>query len=467
MTAPESPNQLKRAALMAAMMSSLVTPLMVSSVNIALPDMERSFNLDAITLSWVATAYLLSAAVFLVPLGRLADIFGRRRVYFWGMIVFTASSLVCAVAPSAAWLLIGRAVQGLGSSMVFATGVAILTSVYPPGERGRALGLSVAMVYAGLSIGPFVGGFLTNLFGWRAVFWLNLPLGLITIIVIAIWLRGEWAEAAGEKFDLIGAAIYGLSLAGLLYAFSALPAPWAIGLAAASVAGLGLFVWWETKSDQPVFEVRLFITNRVFALSSLAAMIHYSATSALTFLLSLYLQSVKGLNPQSAGLILVIQPVLMALFAPLSGRLSDRVEPRIVASLGMAVTGLGVALYLLLDPDTSVAYIMTALAVTGFGFAFFSSPNINAIMSSVEKRHLGIASGSMGTTRLLGQMFSMGIATVIFAVMLGRVQIAHTDPADFTATVRVCCAVFACLCGLGIMASLARGNLHPAGRDKA
>ncbi len=451
----------KLTALTIASLSSFITPFMISSINIALPVIGKEFKTDAVVLSWVATSYLLAAAVSLVPFGKLADIYGRKRVYMIGMVLFTLTSLLSAVATSAPMLIVFRIFQGAGSAMVFATGIAILSSVYPVEERGKVLGIAVAAVYTGLSCGPFFGGFLTHYLSWRSLFLLNIPFGVVIILLISFKLKGEWKGAEGQKFDLTGSIIYGTAIFAFMYGISILPDMLSIVLILTGVVGLFAFVRWELVVASPVFEVNLFVTNRTYAFSCLAALINYSATFAVGFLLSLYLQYIKGLSPQSAGLVLVSTPVVMAIFSPLAGRLSDRVEPRVISSLGMGLTALGLVLLIVLNAHTTLAYLIASLMILGFGFALFSSPNMNAIMSSVDKRFYGIASASVGTMRLLGQMLSMGIVTLILALYIGRVQITPQSFAMLIKSVQVAFIVFSVLCVGGIFFSLYRGRLRP------
>ncbi|MFH1773992.1 MAG: MFS transporter [Methanobacteriota archaeon] len=450
----------KRSALLVATLASFLTPFMGSSVNIALPSIGKEFAMDAVLLSWVATSFLLAAAMFLVPFGRIADIHGRKRIFTYGILIYTVSSLLSAISTSAIILISYRVLQGIGGAMIFGTAVAILTSVFPPGERGKALGINVAAVYLGLSLGPFLGGFLTQHFGWRSIFLANVPLGLIIIVIIFWKLKGEWAEAKGEKFDFTGAIIYSLTLVAIMYGFSLLPAMSGAWLILIGVLGISAFVVWELRVESPVLNINLFRNNTVFAFSNLAALINYSATFAVGFLLSLYLQYIKGLNPQNTGLILVSQPIVMAIFSPLAGRLSDRIEPRIVASIGMALTVVGLFLFTFLNEKTPLEFIVASLILIGFGLALFSSPNTNAIMSSVEKRFYGVASATLGTMRLTGQMLSMGIATLIFAVYVGRVQITPEYYLLFLKSAKAAFVIFAALCFGGIFASLARGKLR-------
>jgi EmrB/QacA subfamily drug resistance transporter len=413
----------KRVAAVIAALSSFLAPFMGSSVNIALPSIGHEFSMDAVLLGWVATAYSLVAAMFLIPFGKAGDIYGRKKVFTYGMAVYTLASLLCALATSGGLLIAFRVLQGIGSTMIFGTGVAILTSVFPVEERGKALGMNVAATYLGLSLGPVLGGLLTEHLGWRGIFVANVPVGLIVIALVLWKLRPEWAEAQGERLDTVGSAVYALSLAAAIYGFSRLPAPLGIGLTLAGVLGLGLFVWWEMGTESPVLNVNLFRNNAAFTFSNLAALINYCATTAVGFLLSLYLQYIKGMTPRDAGLIMVAHPVVMAVLSPIAGRLSDEIESRTIASAGMGMTAVGLLLLVFLNEQTAFGFIIFSLIVLGTGYGLFSSPNINAVMSSAERRFYGVASAVLGTMRLVGQTLSMGIITLIFALYIGQVEI--------------------------------------------
>lgn len=450
----------RRVVLFVAATASFLTPFMATSVNIALPSIGREFSIDAVTLSWITTAYLLAAAMFLVPLGRLADIHGRRKVFLAGMVGYTVVSFLCTLSGSETVLIALRALQGGTDAMMFGTSTAIVTSVYPPERRGRALGVVVAAVYSGSALGPFIGGFLTQAAGWRSIFWLTTVLGLL-VVALALWkMRGEWAEARGQRMDVIGSVLYGLGLLGVMYGFRLLPSLNGLSVLVAGAVVLAAFVLWENRTESPVLDMSLFRRNIVFALSNLSALINYAATYALSFLLSLYLQYIKGLPPRSAGLVLLAQPIMMALFSPLAGRLSDRVEPRIVASSGMAMSAAGLFLTSFLDPGSPLAAIVGILLLCGLGFALFSSPNTSAIMGSVSRQHYGVASATTGVMRLVGQMLSMGIAALIIALYVGEVQITPLQHPAFLRAFRAGFLVCAGLCVAGIFASLARGNMR-------
>jgi len=454
----KTPNRL--ATLITINLPSFLTPFMASSVNIALPSIGEEFNMNAVLLGWVATTYILSAAMLLVPFGRLGDIYGRKRIFIYGVIVYTLSSLLLGVSVSSKMLIGLRILQGIGGSMMFSTSVAILTSLFPPHERGKILGINVAMVYIGLSLGPTLGGFLTQTLGWRSIFLFNVPLGLV-VIIFAFWkLKGDWAEAKGEKFDLIGTIIYGIMLVSIMYGFTRLPSSLGIALTLFGVLSFFIFIVLELKMKNPVLNINLFKNSKPFTFSNIAALINYSATSAVGFLLSLYLQYLKALSPRDAGLVLLAQPATQAIFSPIAGRLSDRIEPRIVASIGMGLTVVGLCLLIPLDEATSLIYMIISLIFLGFGFALFSSPNTNAVMSSVEKRYYGVASGTLGTMRMTGQMLSMGIVMLIFSVYIGKVKITPEYYQLFLKSARTAFIIFSFLCVGGVFASLSRGRVR-------
>ncbi len=445
---------------MVATFSSFMGPFMISAVNVALPAIQKEFSVSAVLLSWIATSYLLSTAVFLVPFGKLADIHGRKKTFAFGLMVFVLFSLLTAFSISVWMLIILRIFQGIGTAMIVTTGMAILTSVFPPNKRGSAIGIYVAAVYIGLSLGPFVGGALTHYFSWRSIFIAIVPFGLVSIYITLTYLKKEWVGERGGKFDTIGSILYGFALLTLIYGASLLPNKTAYFMMAAGVVGFIAFAKQEQRANSPVFELKLFRNNKLFAFSSLAALINYAATFAITFLLSLYLQFIKGMNPRSAGLILITQPIVMAVLSPLAGKWSDRIEPRIIASGGMAVTVLGLVQLIAIGETTSIAYLIAILSMLGFGFALFSSPNMNAVMSSVEKRHYGIASGAVATMRLLGQMFSMATATVVFTIIFGKLQITPLTYALFLKSFKIILFIFSLICTVGIFFSFSRGALR-------
>ena len=445
----------KGTVLLVTTLSFFLATFMGSSVNIALPSIGSELQINAILLGWVATAYILASVTFLLPAGRLADIHGRKRFLTYGIFIYTITSFLLSFAPSATVLIALRAAQGIGGAMIFSTGIAIVTSVFPAGERGKALGINVAVAYLGLTLGPVLGGLLTQHFGWRSIFLATVPLGATVIALLLGKIKEEWAEAKGEKFDTIGAMIYAPALTGIIYGFSLLPEMLGIWLIIAGAAGIFAFIRREKKIEHPLLDINLFRNNRGFTFSNLAVLLNYSAAFAVAFLLSLYLQYIKGLSPQNAGLILVAMPAVQASLSPIAGRLSDRIEPQILASVGMGLTATGLALFTTLGENTSLRFIIATLALIGFGFAFFASPNTNAIMSSVKQSFYGIASATMATMRQIGMSFSMGIAMLLFAIYIGRVEITPEYYPSFLTSTKTAFIIFTALCSGGVFASLA------------
>jgi MFS family permease len=336
----------------------------------------------------------------------------------------------------------------------------MLISAYPQQERGKILGINLAAVYIGLTIGPFLGGFFTQHFGWRYVFLFSSLLGMIIFLIILRMIKEERPEAKGEGFDLAGSLLYGVALFAVMYGFSLLPS-WQAGLLISlGVICLVFFILRQLKIPFPLLDIHLFLDNKVFAFSNLAALINYCATFAVTFLLSLYLQNIKMFTPLHTGIILIAEPIVLALFSPFAGRLSDRFEPQLISSLGMTLTVLGLILLIFINGDTGIQYIVMCLVLLGIGFALFSSPNVNATMSAVENKFYGVASATLATMRLTGQMFSMGITMLVFAVILGNHPISQAESPLLLKSIRIIFFILAIICGGGIFASAARGKVH-------
>lgn len=453
----------ERSALLVCTLSSFLAPFIISAVNVAMPAIQADLQLKSIALTWVATIYMLTMAMTLAPVGALADMYGRKKFFSGGLIVFTIASILAALAPNGAALIACRGLQGMGAGMFVSTGMAILTSVYPPERRGRVLGMYVAAVYIGLSAGPFAGGLITAHLGWRSIFLLMLPLGILCIVMTRLHLKGEWAGAHKAPFDLSGMLLYALAIGTLVYGASIITSAIGAALVLFGVLCTLLFFRHQYRSRHPMLDVRLFIGNQTFTFSSLAALLNYSSTFAVTFLMSLYLQYIQGMSPQAAGTLLVAQPVVMALGSPLAGRLSEQVEARWLATAGMLMTTIGIALYTQLGMDTSRSWILANLLFLGAGFALFSSPNTNAIMGAVDKGQYGLASGVVGIMRLLGQMLSMAIATVVLALMLGNVLITPEVYPRFLHSIHTVFYCSAALCGLGVFFSFARGKTSRSG----
>lgn len=457
---PDDDLRLRRATTAMVMLNSVSTAMMLTGVNVALPDVARELHVDAVLLAWIPMSYLLASAAFTLAFGRLADMYGRKRVYLAGTLGVVLTSLVAACAWNPASLIAGRLLQGVAAAMLYATNVAVISSVYPPARRGSAIGYTVSAVYVGLALGPLLAGWLIEVASWRATFLLHLPLAVIVMFLGLTRVPVEWRAEERGSFDRLGALLYGCGIVVLMLGLSSLPGWTGTALFLTGIAGLWLFLRHEHRHPHPIFDVGLFYTNRVFLMSCLASLVMYTTTFANVVLVSLYLQYLKGVAPATAGLVLMAQPAVMAVVSPYAGRLSDRVEPRVIATLGMALTGLGLAGFVLLGPLTPLAGVVACLLVTGLGFSLFSSPNANAIMAAVPRSDYGRASSAMAVMRVLGQMASMGLVALVFALLLGPVHIEPTVYPALERAIHACFLAAALLACGGIPLSLARGRMH-------
>ena len=432
-----------------------------SALNLALPVIGAQMHGSALLLSWVVSVYVLTSAAFLIPFGRLSDIVGRRKIFLLGQGIFTVTSLICALAPSMAVLIVARCMEGVASAAMFGTSMAILSSVFPAAGRGKALGIYTCSVYAGLSSGPSLGGIMTHHLGWRAIFIFVTIFAAVNFVLSAFQLkRYGREEVTAEPYQFGGAVLYTAGIIAFLYGVSSVAASArAKYILLAGLMALIAFVLVELKAACPLLNLRLF-KNITFLFSNLAALINYSATYAIAFILSLYLQVVRGYDAQAAGMILLIQPAMQALLSPYAGTLSDRVDPRTLASLGMAIITAGLLVFSFISPQFPIWLVAINLALLGAGFGFFSSPNNNAVMGSVDRRFYGVAASTLSTMRNTGQALSMAVMALIISIHLGDAELAPALSAELVQAAHSACLIFAVVCGAGIFASLARGKGH-------
>jgi EmrB/QacA subfamily drug resistance transporter len=411
---------------------SLLGSINSSVVNIALPTIRRDFGTDVATVEWVIAIYLLMSCGFLLTSGRVGDLRGHKPVYLWGIATFVACSALCGLAPSIAMLILFRALQAVAASMIISSGPAILTGTFPQSQRGMVLGLQVLMVYVGFMIGPTLGGWLTDTFTWRAVFYINVPIGLIALVLSAKFIPREIPANKPERFDFSGAALFLATFSVLLIALNqghtyGWTSAYIMRMLVAAALLLAVFVVIESRTGFPLLDLSLFRLP-AFSLGVTSAICNYIAMTAMTFLMPFYLIQGRGLSSSSAGLLITVQPLMMVISAPLAGAISDRVGTRGPATLGMAL--LAVAMYLLsrLGPASSLAYIATAIGAAGLGVGCFAAPNNSKLMGSAPKHRQGIASGVVATSRNVGMVLGVGISGAIFTTLI-RV---HTQAAFFS-----------------------------------
>lgn len=436
---------------------TFLNPFTGSAINLALPAIGSEFSADATTLAWISSAYLLATVIFLLPAGRFGDTRGRVTVFLLGAVIYTAGSLLTIFTPSLDLLLVFRFVQGVGGALIYANSVALITPLYPPGERGAAIGLNVTAVYAGLSLGPFLGGVLTQFFGWRSIFILTSLLA-VPALVYAGRFPAFLNERQQEHFDAPGLVLSSALILCLFLGLASVTTPAGLALLVAALLLGVAFFRVERRQPCPLLPVPLIMENRIFAASNAAALINYSATYAVGFLLSLYLQYIRGYDPVTAGTMLLVQPIVQAFVAPVSGRLADRISPGHVASVGMGISGAALFGFFLLGETTPIVVILALLILMGVGVGLFSSPNTTAIMGSVTKRDYGCASAMTAMMRSLGMMLSMGAVLVVFAIIMGATAVTPAIYPEFLLSVRLIFLAFAVLSAIGVFLSLYRNK---------
>lgn len=388
-----------------------------SVVNTILPVLQTSFDSNIATIEWVVTVYLLVVSSLLLTVGRLGDMNGNKRVYTLGFVIFLLGSALCGLAGSPTGLILARALQAIGAAMLFANSPAILTKVFPAQQRGRALGLQATMTYLGLTVGPSLGGWLTEQFSWRAVFYINIPVGLLALALSLRFIPADRKTDGKERFDLVGAALFGVGLVALLlglnqgatWGWHSLPT---LGLLGTAVGLLVGFMAWERKQPAPMLDLGLF-RSRTFSTAVSSALLSYMCLYAVIFLLPYYLIHGRDFSPAQAGLILTAQPIVMALIAPISGSLSDKIGSRLLTALGMLTVSGGMVMLSFVGASSPTGQIIAGLAVVGLGMALFASPNNSALMGSAPGHRRGIAAGMLATARNVGMVLGIGLAGAI------------------------------------------------------
>lgn len=394
-----------------------------SVVNTVLPLLRRELSTTVAGVQWVTTVYLLVVSALLLGVGRAGDLFGHKRLYLAGFFIFVSASAFCAHADSVEMLVGWRGLQAIGASMLFANAPAILTRSFPAAQRGRALGTQGTFTYLGLTVGPPLGGWLAAAFGWRSVFYINIPIGLIAIVVGLRVIENDRPEGRVERFDFGGAALFSSGLVSLLIALNqghawGWAAPRTLVVFAASALLLAGFLVVERFRTSPMLDLGLF-ANRVFSASASSAVLNYTCVYSVIFLLPFLLIQGRGLSTRDAGVVLMAQPLVMAVVAPLSGTLSDKFGSRLLTTTGMIIMAVGIVL-LALNGRAAVALIAASLAVVGLGVGIFVSPNNSALMGAAPRHRQGIASGVLATARNVGMVLGVGIAGAIFTTALAK-----------------------------------------------
>jgi len=451
----------KRLILVGISLASFMSPFGMSMLNLSLSEIGTEFGVSAHALAWVSTAYLFSSILFLVPMARISDLVGRKKIFLIGMTIACINAMIEPFVPDFWILVMFRALDGFAMSCVFATSLPILSSIYPPSQRGSVFGINVSVIYIGSTMGPVVGGIVTEHFGWRMLFFLLLPLAALGIFMVYRYLKTDIAESKGEPFDKTGTILYMISIFFLLFGLSNLPKTWAFVFLAIGLLSLPLFIWYAKNGKYPVMQVKLFFSNKRFTRSNFAAFMNYAGTYAVAFFLSLYLQRVLNLPADMAGILLLAQPALQAIFSPFVGKLSDKTDSRYLSTLGMLILAVGLFCCSTLNANTPLTYLIVYEILLGIGFAFFSAPNTSAIMNSVDKKDYSSASASLAVMRQSGMVLAMAIAMCSISIFLGSTEMLNPETVPyFLTSMKTTLYIGVVFCLSGAVLSYLRGTAN-------
>lgn len=435
-----------------------IMPLMSTMMNLALVPIGIEFDVGSKSLAMVNTTFLLASVIVMVPIARMSDLIGRKKIFIAGLVTTIISATIAAFSPTFEILLVMRFIMGAGSAALSVSSIAMLTEVFPFEKRGWAIGIHSTFVYLGIAVGPALGGFICDLAGWRYLFFFMIPFALTALLLISRF-RKEMISDKGARMDVPGSVLYGATVVFTMYGVINLPSLWAVGLIVIGFVLLYAFIRVLKRTESPVLDLKIF-KYKVFSRSCISAFMNYGSSYSVSFFLALYLQSIGALTASQAGLILLIQPIVQVTLSAKAGSLSDKMQDkRILPTLGMAITSFAVLMIIFLEVEANFYYIGAILILLGLGYALFSAPNTNAIMSSVPPKNRGEASGMISVVRQVGMMTSMGIAMCCISIIMGSTD--NLNPSNYDEFIEVIRAVFTiCLgmCLVGTFASWFRGK---------
>ncbi|HKI81402.1 MAG TPA: DHA2 family efflux MFS transporter permease subunit, partial [Pseudodesulfovibrio sp.] len=366
------------------LLGATMSALDVSIVNVAMPTLKTTFGVSMAVIEWIAMAYMLTLTIFLPLFGRLADMFGRSKLYNLGFVVFSVGSLFCGMSTSASMMIASRVLQAIGAGLLQANSVALITQAFPANERGKAIGIQGAVQAISMSIGPFVGGILIAAVGWRAIFYINIPIGIVGTIAALFILPTQELSAKKEKIDYLGTVLFATGLTFIILAFNkGVQLGWGsytiLGYFVAGIVLMTLFVVTELKVEHPLIDLSLF-KNPTFALGNLTGMMSYYVLFAALFLLPFYFQNVLGYSVALTGTLLTPIPLAMAVVAPFAGHISDKYGPRMMTTSGMLLSALACFALMSMSPATTLAPVVGIVILMGIGMGLFTPSNNSAVM---------------------------------------------------------------------------------------
>ena len=448
----------RRIVLLACCVSGFITPLLSTMMNLSLINIGEEFGVGSHEQAYVNTAFLLSSVVFMVPMAKAGDLFGKKRIFTLGVAVIAAVCLVAVFSPSFWFLIACRVVIGFGSACIVTTSISMITDVFPPGVRGGAIGMQTMCVYIGLAAGPPLGGVLNDIFGWHSLFLVVVPFAVAAIALIGMFKHNIVMDDGGTM-DVRGAVLYGVGIVLCMGGLINMPETWAFVALPVGVLILIGFALWELRAEDHLLNVRLF-KGRVFSGSCLATFLNYAASYSISYFLALYLQSIGQMSGMQAGLVMLIQPAIQAVGTPYFGRMSDRMaDKRILPTAGLLISAVGIATILTYGTVLNLGMVVVTLMIVGFGFSLFSAPNTSIIMGSVSPRETGDASAMVAVMRQTGMMLSMGIAMLFISVVMGSADNLNPDTYDsFIEVMRYSFGLCVVMCLIGAVVSMFRGK---------
>ena len=424
-----------------------------NGIIIGVPAIANDFAMNNVIQNWIPTIFFLVMAVFTVPAGQISGKFGVKKSLFIGVIVFLIGSTGAALSFSTESFMLFRIIQGASVAFINVSAMAMVVSAVKPQNRGKALGFTVTGVYLATSLSPVICGFLVYNLGWRSIFYVVIPFLVLCIVLIILKVPQEWQTYKDDKIDKIGSIIYSIGILLFIYGFTNLINTNGLVYTMTGIVLLVIFAAWELRQKSPVFNMNLF-KNTKFTSSNIAALCSYLAIMVVTTILNYHFQYVRGWNAQMAGMILIVTPIIMAILAPNTGKLSDRIHPQKLAAAGMAIATIALLILTFLNKDTPLYLVILAMVLQGIGMGLFSSPNMNAIMSSVPPKDAPTASASQATMRTIGQTMSLGLLTLIFAWIMGNLALS-TQYADLIVkSSQIICTICMFACLVSIFASL-------------
>lgn len=433
--------------------TSFFAVFLSSGIVLGVPSIAQEFGMNNIVQNWIPTIALLVVAVFTLPAGQISGKYGVKKLLIIGVSIFILASVGACISFSTETFLLFRIIQGIGMAFLNVSAMAMVVQAIKPQNRGKALGFTVTGVYLAGSLSPVICGFLVYNLGWRSMFYFVIPFLALCLAIMILKIPGEWKTYEGNKIDSVGYLIYGIGILLFIYGFTNLMNTIGMICIAAGICLLAIFGYYEIKIDSPAFNMRLF-KNMKFTSSNISALCSYLAIAAITTILNYHFQYVRGWNAQVTGIMLIITPIIMAIMAPNAGKLSDKIHPQKLAAIGMTISMMTLAILLFLDANTPIYLIVIAMILQGVGMGLFTTPNTNAIMSSVPPNETPNASAAQSAMRTIGQTMSLGLLTLVFAWFMGNLKLSGAYADLIVQSSQLICSICTVICIIAIFASL-------------